>query len=55
LALENGVWVATTIYTFSPSRGAGPNNALIFDDAGNLYLTTVGGGLAGPNCRACGE
>ena len=53
LASENGVWVAATIYSFSPNRGSYAN-ALILDDAGNLFGTTIAGGLGGPNCRACG-
>ena len=53
LALQNGVWVAATLYSFSPNKGSDPHG-LILDDAGNLYGTFVGGGLGGPNCGGCG-
>jgi uncharacterized repeat protein (TIGR03803 family) len=36
-----------TLYSFSgsPSDGSAPENGLIFDDAGNLYSTTLEGGI----------
>jgi len=44
-----GTWNTETIlYSFSGSDGAGPEDGVIFDNAGtNLYGTTVEGGLAG--------
>jgi len=46
-----GPWAETILYSFSPSGadGCGPNN-LIFDQAGNIYSTTSGGG--GNGCSA---
>lgn len=41
-----GSWnTETVLYYFSGDDGAYPFNNLIFDDAGNLYSTTVNGGL----------
>lgn len=40
---KNG-WQETTLYSFSGPDGSGPIGALVFDKAGNLYGTTVGGG-----------
>jgi uncharacterized repeat protein (TIGR03803 family) len=40
----------TVIYQFGaagPNDGAGPNGGLVFDAAGNMYGTTIGGGSAG--------
>jgi hypothetical protein len=40
-----GVWTESVIYNFQEGLdGAGPAGSLIFDDAGNLYGTTNGGG-----------
>jgi uncharacterized repeat protein (TIGR03803 family) len=42
---EDGGWKETVIYRFKGGAdGAGPEGALIFDAAGNLYGTTVTGG-----------
>jgi hypothetical protein len=44
-ARRGGVWVPIVLYTFQGSPdGRGPSASLIFDAAGNLYSTTVGGG-----------
>jgi uncharacterized repeat protein (TIGR03803 family) len=46
-------WTETTLYAFQGgSDGVGPNGDLVFDTAGNLYGTTVGGG--GSNNCGCG-
>ncbi|HEY2444321.1 MAG TPA: choice-of-anchor tandem repeat GloVer-containing protein [Rhizomicrobium sp.] len=39
----------TVLYSFkgSPNDGSGPDGTLIFDTAGNLYGTTLGGGRSG--------
>jgi len=46
----NGSWTETVLYDFCSVEncvdGAGPFGNLIFDGAGNLYGTTVGGGTA---------
>ena len=39
-----GTWTAKVLYGFSGPDGATPQEALIFDAAGNLYSTTFGGG-----------
>ena len=42
---ENGAWTNTILYSFAGGKdGATPAAGLIFDDAGNLYGTTQGGG-----------
>jgi uncharacterized repeat protein (TIGR03803 family) len=40
----SGGWTETIIYAFSDADGALPNPGLIFDQSGNLYGTTFGGG-----------
>src|SRR5205814_5636270 len=42
-----GSWDETLLYGFSGMDGSGPEAALVFDNSGNLYGTTVGGGLYG--------
>ncbi len=44
-----GVWNETVLYSFTNSNGDGshPEATLVFDEAGNLYGTTTGGGLTG--------
>jgi len=37
----------TVLASFDVTDGAGPNGSLIFDGAGNLYGTTIGGGQSG--------
>ncbi len=43
---SDGTWTKTTIYVFRGAArdGAFPEDRLIFDRAGNIYSTTVGGG-----------
>ena len=45
---QNGGWAENTLYSFCSrtncADGAGPQAGLIFDQAGNLYGTTFGGG-----------
>ncbi len=40
-------WTETVLYTFNAADGEGPNGPLVFDQAGNIYGTTFGGGQAG--------
>jgi uncharacterized repeat protein (TIGR03803 family) len=48
LALSNGVWTKTTLYTFSGSPDGGwPVGNLVFDGAGSLYGVTLEGGGQG--------
>lgn len=49
----DGVWTESVLYSFQGGTdGAGPSGGVIFDQAGNLYGTTSGGGQnsACPNC-----
>jgi uncharacterized repeat protein (TIGR03803 family) len=45
----DGTWTKTTLYKFrgGPNDGAGPVDSLVFDQAGNIYSTTWGGGMNG--------
>jgi uncharacterized repeat protein (TIGR03803 family) len=44
-AMRGGAWTATTLYEFAGgSDGEYPQNALVADNAGNLYDTTQAGG-----------
>jgi uncharacterized repeat protein (TIGR03803 family) len=40
-------WTESVLYGFAGSDGAAPANGVIFDGSGNLYGTTVQGGLSG--------
>jgi len=41
---KSGPWTETILGTFNTTNGSNPMSGLIFDAAGNLYGTTVGGG-----------
>jgi uncharacterized repeat protein (TIGR03803 family) len=43
----DGTWKQTTLFEFNDKDGVGPYCPLVFDAAGNLYGTTVGGGEFG--------
>ena len=44
---KSGKWIKTTLWIFGGAGdGASPSGGLIFDRAGNLYGTTVGGGAS---------
>jgi uncharacterized repeat protein (TIGR03803 family) len=47
---SNGSWTETVLYSFTGPDGAGPQDSLVLDQAGNLYGTTVYGGQTG--CQA---
>jgi uncharacterized repeat protein (TIGR03803 family) len=44
---QGGAWTRTTLFNFNGADGAGPRGSVVFDAAGNLYGTTVGGGGRG--------
>lgn len=44
---SGGVWTETVLHTFGYGDGAYPYSRVIFDNAGNLYGTTWGGGAQG--------
>jgi uncharacterized repeat protein (TIGR03803 family) len=45
LSQQNGTWTETVLHTFAGSGdGVNPQGGVVFDSAGNLYGTTVGGG-----------
>jgi uncharacterized repeat protein (TIGR03803 family) len=46
LIRNNGRWTEKVLYNF-PNDNAFPDHDLIFDKAGNLYGTTIGGGTSG--------
>jgi hypothetical protein len=52
----NGDWTEKVLHNFNGKDGANPAANLIFDHAGNLYGTTLGGGyyLSGCDTYGCG-
>jgi uncharacterized repeat protein (TIGR03803 family) len=53
---SDGSWAESVLYKFNgTSDGDEPTAALIFDGAGNLYGTTLGGGNGCPRFGGCGE
>jgi uncharacterized repeat protein (TIGR03803 family) len=59
LSPAGGAWTETVLYNFQGANrnqdGANPHATLLADSAGNLYGTTVNGGLASRTCRTgCG-
>ena len=47
VAQSSGVWREAVIVNFGNQTGDNPNAGLVFDTAGNLYGTTVDGGMNG--------
>lgn len=54
---SNGAWSETILHAFQggPTDGAGPGGKLIFDSQGNLYGTTLYGGVAFCTLEGCGS
>jgi uncharacterized repeat protein (TIGR03803 family) len=51
----DGTWSESTVYNFTGGADGGtPAAGLIFDQVGNLYGTTQGGGNFGQNCGSSG-
>ena len=55
LSPSNGVWTETTLHSFNfnGTDGFGPSG-LVFDESGNLYGTTSGGGTGTTCGQGCG-
>jgi uncharacterized repeat protein (TIGR03803 family) len=51
---RNGKWKETILHRFNGSDGSSPSSNLIFDAAGNLYGTTLFGGLNICTPHGCG-
>lgn len=52
---EGGGWTEKILHSFNGKDGDSPQFSLIFDSSGNLYGTTVYGGLPTKNCsKGCG-
>jgi uncharacterized repeat protein (TIGR03803 family) len=56
---SGGTWTETVLYNFpyftSGTDGSFPSGGVVFDQAGNLYGTTAGGGVSGLGCGfGCG-
>ena len=51
-ATKGGAWTETILHNFGGVSGCGPSGYLIFDQEGNLYGTTFGGG-GGVNTPLC--
>jgi uncharacterized repeat protein (TIGR03803 family) len=46
----NGKWSETVLHSFNGADGIAPDSALIFDNVGNLYGTTLNGGNSECGC-----
>jgi uncharacterized repeat protein (TIGR03803 family) len=53
LSPSNGQWNETVLYNFGPFPDGSGASGLVFDAAGNLYGSTIGGG-SGCNYPGCG-
>lgn len=42
---ESGTWAETVLFSFTPSKGCNPDGGVIIDSQGNLYGTTINGGI----------
>jgi uncharacterized repeat protein (TIGR03803 family) len=53
---SNGTWTENVLHSFNGTDGYDPLSSVIFDQAGNLYGTTIGGGnlVCGLDFNGCG-
>jgi len=51
---SGGTWTETFLYLFTATGGRHPLDALITDEAGNLYGTTNSGGIINKTCGSAG-
>jgi uncharacterized repeat protein (TIGR03803 family) len=53
---SNGTWTENVLHSFNGTDGYSPSGGVVFDVAGNLYGTTIGGGstVCGLDLNGCG-
>ena len=51
--VSNGTWSFSRLYSFDGTKGQNPDEALVFDKAGNIYGATVEGGKSVNNSSYC--
>ncbi len=54
LSQSSGSWVETVLHAFSNTDGSLPNSTLYMDGSGNLFGTTLQGGVLTGNCKTFG-
>ncbi len=55
LTNNNGIWTYSTLHEFNGNDGSWPNGSLVVDREGNIFGTTLLGGLNFPACtNGCG-
>ena len=51
--VADGTWSFSRLYAFDGTKGQGPDEALVFDQAGNIYGATNLGGKSANNSQYC--